>query len=177
MTDAKEYGKALYLLAKENGNEERVKEDVNTLLAILKNEKEYLKLLDTPALSKTERVNAADGAFGALDGYLVNTVKIMTEKRMAHAIPSALEGFSLAYDEDKGIERVEAVSAVALGKEQLETLKTKLEKLTGKTIIIENTVDKSILGGMTIRYMGVQLDGSVKTRLEAFEKSLKNLVI
>ena len=177
MTDAKEYGKALYLLAKETGKEEKVAEDVMSLVSVLGNNGEYLKLLDTPSLSKEERVKIADGAFSSLDEYLVNTVKIMTERRMAHAIPSAMEGYALAYDEDKGIERVEAVSAVALDDRQREALRQKLEKLTGKTIIIKNTVDKSILGGMKLRYMGIQLDGSVKTRLESFEKSLKNLVI
>ena len=177
MTDAKEYGKALFLLSKELGTEEKVRADVEALFAILEGGKEYLALLDTPALSKEERIKIADGAFASLDEYLVNTVKLMVEKRLAHAIPSALSGFNSAYDEDKGIERVEAVSAVALDERQTEALKNKLEKLTGKTVIIKNTVDPSILGGMKLRYMGVQLDGSVKTRLEGFEKSLKNLVI
>ena len=177
MTDAREYGKALFLLAKEIGAEEKVAEDVSTLLSVLKNDTEYLKLLDNPSLSKEERVKIADGAFSSLNEYLVNMVKIMTEKRLAHAIPSALDGFSLSYDEDRGIERVEAVSAIALEERQINALKIKLEKLTGKQIIIKNTVDPSILGGMKLRYMGVQLDGSVKTRLDGFEKSLKNLVI
>jgi F-type H+-transporting ATPase subunit delta len=56
-------------------------------------------------------------------------------------------------------------------------MKEKLAKMTGKTIIIKNTVDKSILGGVKLRYSGIQLDGSVKTRLDTFEKSLKNTVI
>ena len=128
MTDAREYGKALFLLAKELGKEKSVAEDVEALLSVLKDDKEYLKLLDTPALSKEERVKIADGAFSSLDAHLVNTVKILTERRMAHAIPSALAGFSAAYDEDKGIERVEAVSAIALEERQIKALKAKLEK-------------------------------------------------
>ena len=61
--------------------------------------------------------------------------------------------------------------------EQLEKMKTKLEKMTGKTIIIKNTVSPEILGGVKLRYSGIQLDGSVRTRLDAFEESLKNIVI
>ena len=54
---------------------------------------------------------------------------------------------------------------------------TELSAMTGKKIIIKNTVCPEILGGVKLRYSGTQLDGSVKTRLDSFEKSLKNTVI
>ena len=44
-------------------------------------------------------------------------------------------------------------------------------------IIVKNTVSPEILGGVKLRYSGIQLDGSVKTRLDKFEASLKNTVI
>jgi len=53
----------------------------------------------------------------------------------------------------------------------------KLASTTGKKIIIKNTVTPEILGGVKLRYSGKQLDGSVKTRLDKFEQSLKNTVI
>ena len=56
-------------------------------------------------------------------------------------------------------------------------MQNKLELQTGKHIFIENIVDASILGGVTLRYGGVQIDGSVKARLESLEKSLKGLVV
>ena len=56
-------------------------------------------------------------------------------------------------------------------------LAAKLAAITGKKIIIKNTVSKEILGGIQIRYSGKQIDGSIKTRLDGFEKSLKKIVI
>ena len=47
--------------------------------------------------------------------------------------------------------------------------------MTGKKIILTNTVKPEILGGVMLRYSGIQLDGSVKSRLDAFSRSLKNL--
>ena len=47
--------------------------------------------------------------------------------------------------------------------------------MTGKKIILKNTVKPEILGGVMLRYSGIQLDGSVKARLDGFAKSLKNL--
>ena len=60
---------------------------------------------------------------------------------------------------------------------QKDALAKKLAANLGKTIVIKNTVDKTILGGVKLRYAGIQLDGSVQKRLESFEKNLKNIVI
>ena len=61
--------------------------------------------------------------------------------------------------------------------DQIYAKMDELEEITGKTIIIKNTVDAAILGGMKLRYLGQQIDGSIKTKLDKFDKSLKDLVI
>ena len=60
---------------------------------------------------------------------------------------------------------------------QIKAMTAKLISLTGKKIVLKNTVDPGILGGVKLRYSGIQLDGSVKTRLDGFEKSLKSVVL
>jgi len=179
MTDsnAKEYGKALFLLADEAKRADEIKSDVEAVLEVLKENPEYKKLLDTPALSKGERLAIIDEAFGRLDEYLVNLIKLLTEKRGAYMLDTALSAFILFYESSRGIERVDAISAVALTEAQTSAIKAKLEKQTGKQIIIKNTVDPSILGGIKLRYMGIQLDGSVKAKLDAFEKKLMEAVV
>ena len=69
------------------------------------------------------------------------------------------------------------VATSSLSAQQEEAIKAKLSAVLNKTIVIKNIVDPSILGGMKLRYSGVQLDGSVKTRLDKFEDALKNTVI
>ena len=81
------------------------------------------------------------------------------------------------YDSARGIERVEAITAVALTEAQLTALTKRLNAMTGKRAVIKNTVDPTILGGVKLRYQGKQLDGSVKTRLDKFEAALKSTVI
>ena len=53
----------------------------------------------------------------------------------------------------------------------------KLSDMTGKKVIVKNTVDPEILGGIKLRYLGTQIDGSIKTRLDGFAEGLKNIVI
>ena len=181
MTDAyngaRAYAEALFMLAEELGETEAVKRDIDVLTRAISESPAYPELLDTPAISKDERLSLVDGAFSSLNKNLLNLIKILSEKRHARLLPSIAEEFLAMYDTSRGIERVDAVSAVPLTEGQVERLRTKLEKLTGKQIIVRNTVDPALLGGMKLRYMGIQLDGSVKSKLDSFEKSLSELVI
>ena len=177
MSAAAEYGRALFLLSDETDTREEVARDVQVMLGALKDNPELIKLLDTPAISKEERLGVVDSSFGTLCESVVNLSKILCEKHSFYLMPGALQAYLGFYDEAQGIERAEALSAVPLTVEQLEKLRLRLEKETGKTIIIKNTVDPSLLGGIKLRYMGVQLDGSVKTRLDGFKRALSDVVI
>lgn len=177
MTDAKEYGKALFLLTEEENVTDTVLADLKIAKEVLLQNPAYEKLLDTPALPKSEKIALIDESFASLHEILVNFIKILCEKRAIYHFSKAADEYLKLYDETRGIERVEAVTAVAMTKAQCDALTKKLAANLGKTIIIKNTVDKSILGGVKLRYAGIQIDGSVQKRLESFEKSLKNIVI
>lgn len=177
MTDAKEYGKALFMLASEGGKAQRVAEDVRLMRSALLESPDYVKILNTPALKKEERVALVDKAFSSLDETVLNLIKILTEAHSAHLLVGAADEFLAQYDESCGILRVEAISAVPLTKAQTDAIAKKLGASLGKTAIVKNTVDPSILGGLTLRYGSCQLDGSIKTRLDKFERSLKNTVV
>ena len=170
-----EYGNALFLLAKEEGALDIVKSDLDAAYLALKNNPDYVKLLDTPALSKAEKLTLIDKAFSSLHYSVINLIKILSEKHKAYSFINAAETYSALYDEHNGIERVEAVTAIALTNAQTEKIAEKLHSMTGKKIIVKNTVKPEILGGVMLRYSGIQLDGSVKSRLDAFSESLKNL--
>jgi ATP synthase F1 delta subunit len=176
-TVSREYGRALFLLTEEVGSTERVRREAEALSGILSSNPDYLKMLDTPALTPDERIELIDGAMSGLDEHLLNLVRILTKRRMAYAIPRVLFAFGEAYMESRGIVKAEVISAVALDNGQREWLSAKLRKITGKEIIIENRVDPSVLGGIKLRYMGIQRDGSVKARLDGFAEALRGAVI
>lgn len=172
-----EYGKALFLLAEEDGAIDTVRSDVSVAYSVLSSNPEYVKILDTPAISKEEKLALADEAFSTLSDNVKNLIKILCEKRSVHTFPDIYATYNALYNERMGIVDVEAVTAIPMSASQLNLMRDKLENMTGKTIIIKNTVDPTILGGVKLRYLGIQIDGSVKTKLDSFAESLKNIVI
>lgn len=170
------YAQGLYALAAEEGLEDEVLQQ----LAVLENAmgEDYVRLLSCSAISKQERCQLLDQAFrGKVHIYVLNTMKLMTEKGCIRQFGGCCRAFREYYDKEHGILPVRAVSAVALTALQQERLTDKLNKLTGKTVRIQNIVDPRVLGGVRLDYDGKRIDGTVKNRLDQLAKLLEDTVL
>ena len=173
----KEYASALLSLAGESGLTDRIYEELCTLKALLTENPEYTKLLDTPAMKKEERLALAAEAFGEFSEYLLNLIMILSERHLAAGLARLADEYAALYDEERGILRAEAISAVAMSEEQIKKIADKIGKSTGKTVIVKNIIDPSMLGGLKLRYAGTQLDGTVRASLDRFERALRGSVL
>ncbi len=62
-------------------------------------------------------------------------------------------------------------SAVKLSETQMEALKAKLEKISGKKVYLVQKTDVSVLGGLRVEMEGVQLDGTYRAVFPDFEET------
>lgn len=172
------YGEALYGLAREENLEKTVLEELKVLNESFSQEPGFLKLLSAPNLSKEERCGIVDDCFrGKVHAYVLNFLKILTEKGYVRRFAECVEAFRQQYNADHGILCVTAVTAVALTKAQETKLCTKLAGITGKTIDLANRVDPTCMGGVRLDYDGKRLDDTVSHRLDAIGSLLKNTVL
>ena len=81
MVNASEYGRALFMLTEETARTESAVSDLKAVQKVLSENPEYVKLLDTPALSKEEKLLLIDKAFKQVDTYLLNLIKILCENQ------------------------------------------------------------------------------------------------
>ncbi len=172
------YGQALYDLVAEEGLTEQVLQQLAALRDAFAQEPEFVQLLSAPNLPKEERCNILDESFrGKLQPYVLNFLKILTEKGYIRHFTDCCKAYRDLYNADHGILPVSAVTAVALTQEQTEKLKGKLSKITGKTIELTNRVDPTCLGGIRLDYDGKRVDGTVQNRLDSIRDLLKNTVL
>ncbi len=177
MSAVKNYAEALLSLTDELGSTETAKEDIIACRDALTKNPEYISLSDNPALSVPEKLSLIDEAFSSVDISVKNLLKILCEKHTVHLFPKIASEYISLYNDSRGISEAEVISAVMLSERQIDALKKKLEAMTGKKIIVKNKIDKSVLGGIKLRFEGRQLDGSVRSRFEAIEKALKDTII
>ncbi len=172
------YGQSLYMLAAEEGLEEQILQELSTLEAAFAQQPEYLKLLSARNLPKQERLDVLQQSFGGkVHTYVLNFLKLLTEKGYITYFADCCRAYRAQYNEDKGILQVRAVSAIALSQEQKKKLTDKLTAMTGKKISLVCKEDPTVLGGVRLAYDGIQVDGTVQSRLQAVEKALKNTVL
>ena len=172
------YGGALYTLAKDEQITEQIREELVQVSGVFGKEPDYLRLLSAANIPRQERCALVDGAFREkVHPYVLNFLKILTEKGYAKQFSSCLDAYIGQYNTDNDILPVKAVSAIALTKEQIARLEEKISAFTGKKAQVENRVDEQCLGGVLIEYDGTQVDGSVASRIEKIRKLLKNTVL
>ncbi len=169
----KEYGTALYELAAEEHCEDDVYEGLMCVCEAFKCEPAYISLVQNPALPKEERLRLLEEALGTgIHVYAANFLKILCEKSALGLLKGCLEEFRSCLYEARGILPVEATSAVPLDAAQQEALKKRLAAKTGKTILLENVVDPTLLGGVRLRFEGMEVDGTAAGRLAAMRRVL-----
>ncbi len=172
------YGEALYSLACEEGLSQVILEQLGILAGSFDQEPDFLRLLGAPNLPKAERCQILDDCFrGKVEPYVLNFLKILTEKGYIRHFSSCVESFRELYNQDNGILPVTAVTAVAMTEAQTARLTEKLQSITGKRIELKNKLDPDVLGGMRLDYDGKRVDDTVSHRLDAVRNMLKNTVL
>lgn len=172
------YAQALYDLAKEEGLTDVIGSQLDVLSQSFEQEPDFLRLMAAANLSKQERCQILDDSFrGKTEPYVLNFMKILTEKGYMRHFGDCAKAYRQIYNADHGIVPVRAVTAVPMTEDQLTRLTKKLEQLTGKTIDLSCRVDPEVLGGVRLDYDGKRVDGTVRSRLDAVDKMLKNTVL
>lgn len=168
------YGAALYSLAAESGIEKEMLAELHEICIAISENPDYMKVLGMPLIPFKEKEKLIDKAFSGAHEYVLSFLKILVKEHLQETVKKAADEFEEEYLKANGVIRAEAVSAVPLFENELEKINAELEKITGKSVKTENRVDKSLLGGLILRFDGRQIDASLKTRLDGLLKEIKN---
>ena len=172
------YGEALYTLACEENLSQVILQQLKVLDSCFAAEPDFIRLLGAPNLPKAERCQILDDSFrGKIELYLLNFLKILTEKGYMRHFPDCVSAYRELYNRDNGILPVTAVTAVPMTEKQEKALTMKLQQITGKQIELVSKLDPNVLGGIRLDYDGKRVEDTVANRLDAVRNMLKNTVL
>ena len=172
------YGGALYDLAKDENLIEQLHKELTALDQAFAQEPGFIGLLSSANLPKAERVQVIEDSFRSnFHPYVLNFLKILTEKGYIRHFSGCCQVYRDRYNEDNGILPVTAVTAIPLSDVLRKKLADKLSTITGKRIELTCKVDPDCLGGVRLDYDGKRLDDTVSHRLDSVRGLLKNTVL
>ena len=162
----KEYGEALFALAKELGKENEYAIALECVTEVFSGNPEYIDFLSSPGIALEERLDALEKAFeSAVPENIISFMQLLCERGRIRSIAGCAEEYKKLLDVQNSVSTACVTSAVELTEEEKEKLKDKLEVKCGHSVILECTTDKSIMGGIMVEIDGKLIDGSLKNRL------------
>ena len=154
---ARLYGGSLYDLAAEEQLTGTVMDQMKEIRGLFRENPDYLRLLGEPSIPIKERTKLIEEAFGAqAERYLVNFLKLLCERNLLGDYAGCCEEFIRRYNADHNIAEAVVTSAVSLSDSQMEALKEKLEKLSGKQVSLTQRLDASVVAGLRVEIEGKQ---------------------
>ena len=174
---ANRYAEALFQLSEEENISKEIYSELHDVVQLIKENKDLDNVFKSPLVAKNEKIDLIEALFNEkINNNLKNFLKILVEKGRISSLQSIELTFKELLNEKHNILEGTVISAVSLTTEKVKELEETLSKKYNKNITLENKVDKSILGGVLVRLGNIQIDGSVKTRLDNIKDQLSQVI-
>ncbi|MEQ9262003.1 MAG: ATP synthase F1 subunit delta [Owenweeksia sp.] len=169
------YAKSLLDLSEELGKLEEVKGDIEKVLNVIQESKEFRILIKSPIISADKKIDIYHAIFKDQLGDLTsNFIDIITRKRRESHLQAIVLGFQELYRIKKDISKAVVTTAVELSDAERAEVKAKLAEATGQQIEMDEVVDSSLIGGIILRVGDKRYNGSISHQLDILKRQFKN---
>lgn len=170
---AKRYAKALFEVAKERDQLEKVGQELKEVLQLLEGEPQLARFLYHPVIPKKAKKAFFEEALAErLSEALYRLIQLMIDKDRLVELADVSRYYAQEVNRERGVLEAEITTATALDEAKREGLKKVLAEKTGKAIDLRYDVNPSLLGGITIKIGDLIMDGSIRGKLSRFERLL-----
>lgn len=168
------YAKALLELAQEQGKAKQVTKDIGALSEAWKASAELREIITNPVVPKAVLRATIDAIMDRLgtSKLLRNTVGLLADRGRLGHLEDVLDAFNELAEAQSGRVRAEVISAKPLSDAYYSRLQDKLQRATGREIVLVKRQDPSLIGGVVTRIGDSVFDGSLSNRLSELKETL-----
>lgn len=172
VTAARRYADAAFEIGRADGTLDGWERDMASIAATLRHP-ELRRLLQHPAVPFAEKERVLRSVFGrAVAPSALNLVLLMVRRGRPGAIEPMIVRFAELLRRERGVALAEVRTALPLDDGQRAEIVTRLRRLTGSKVEIDETVDPGLIGGIAVRIGDRLYDASVRSRLERLRARL-----
>ena len=165
-TQARPYAQAIF------DHSEGWQEDLQQVVSAFQ-ESGVIRLIESPKMAYKEKAGIFVGLFeGEVQKKTLNFLKILGEAKRLSLLPDILEEYRKLEADKNSLKKVLINSAFKLSQTQKEGIEDLLKKRYGENLSSSINLDKSLIGGLTVKCGDEVMDLSTKGKLLKLKKQL-----
>ena len=168
------YSRALFEVAQEANELEKIENDFNNFASLLHNSLEIKNFIHNPTQSKENQNNVLNLLAEKLNfsKNLKNFMFLLIEKRRIFFVEKIFDSFLRLCSQKRGEVKASLISSKELSRDELDSISKALSSSMSSTIKFNYKVDKDLIGGLKLQLGSFMIDTSIKNKLNKYKQEM-----
>jgi F-type H+-transporting ATPase subunit delta len=167
------YARALFQAAHAANADRKVQAEIAKFVQLMNSDAALTQKLDHPLISLAEKQHAIRKAMGdSVSDIFERFSRLLLSRKRLPLVSLIATYFEDVYNEQNHIHKVQVHSAEPMNEKQTEELSKRLSKSWGGQVVLDTTVDKSLIGGIMIKMGDKVWDRSIREQLRKLRENL-----
>lgn len=150
-----------------------VRDEMVRVATAMRTNMELSVALSDPGYTPEQRAELARNVFAGCNPVLLDVLAVLAERGDAALLPRILDSFAEQLQSKLNVCVVDVVTVVPLDDNLRRIITEKAEADLGTNVVLRESVDKSLLGGIIMSTNGKRIDASVASQLNHARNVLK----
>lgn len=171
-TSAQNYVNALFAsIDTDLSDYKSIVDSLDFIITVLNESEDLQLLLNSKMYEQNDKLDVLDDIFRTkVPDEVLNLIKILLVDGNINLLGEIVNSFKLIVEHEGNIKHVFISSAIEVPDNLRKTIIDKLSEKLSANVVADWNVDKSILGGLVIKYDDFVVDMSVKYKLDKLKK-------
>lgn len=168
------YAAALFDVASEAKKADEYLKYLESLQAVIEGNETINEFVASPLVRTEEKVKALQLALknSGLPEDIISFVTLLGKKSRITILPEIISAYQARADELNGITRGAVRTSAKLSDKQKENIASLISAITKKKVLLQYSVDKSLIGGLTAQVGSLTFDDSLTAHLRRIKEDL-----
>jgi len=168
------YAKAISERIQAKEQAEQINNDMKLIAKTIISNAELSRFVKSPVFSTEVKQSVLLEVFQNINQESKFLIRLLAENKRLELLDSVAQAYNDLYDKINGFQKVLVTTAFPITEKLEAEVISKAKKITSDSLIIQNIIDPSIIGGFIIRIGDKQYNASVANRLKRLKRELMN---
>lgn len=177
MSVAGTYAEALFESATTTGSVDGVASDLAAFTTAVEESTELRDVIDNPEVDRRAKRSIIDALTEGANPLVANFLKVLVDRGRLAELKEIADAFAARVDTAEARLEVEAITAIPLPVDLRDRIVQQIQSKTGQSVVLTESVDPEIVGGLVLKVGELVVDGSVRHDLDRLAERLHSVSV